>query len=158
MSLPANYTTGQSFTAAEEDAVETAVNADTNELSGASSGVILLNPTITGYTETIQSVGTVTTTKTLPAVSNGTVLTATLTASTACVFTMPAVVAGKSTSFVLLLKQAATTGGGTATFTGVKWPSSGTPVQTSTAATMDSYTFISDGTEWYGSYNQGYTP
>lgn len=112
--------------------------------------------TVTGYTETLNALGTVTSSKTIPALSNGTVLTATLTASTACTFTMPSVAAGQS--FVLLLKQAASTGGGTAVFTGVKWNSLGTPTQTATAATMDIYTFVSDGTDWYGSYSQGYTP
>jgi hypothetical protein len=70
---------------------------------------------------------------------------------------MPAVASSKS--FVVMLKQAATTGNGTATFTGVKWPVwSGVPVVTSTAGTMDIFTFISDGTNWYGTPSQGYTP
>ena len=72
------------------------------------------NPTITDYIETVSAIGTVTTASTL-SLSSGTVLTATLTASTACTFTMPTATAGKS--FVLLLKQAASTGNGTATFT-----------------------------------------
>ncbi len=154
MTLPANWAANQSFTATAENNVEVAANAATNQLSGASGGVTLSAPTITGYTETVQVVGTVTTTKTLPALSGGTVMTATLTASTACTFTMPAVAAGQS--FVLLLKQAAVTGAGTATFTSVKWSITGTPTQTTTAATLDIYTFISDGTDWYGSYAQGY--
>jgi hypothetical protein len=155
MSLPDNWTSGQSFTAAAENAVEAAANLSTNQLSGAASGVTLLAPTITGYTESVVTIGTVGATKTLSLVS-GTVLTATLTASTATTFTMPTKVAGQS--FVLLLKQAVTTGGGTATFTGVKWNATGAPTQTATAATMDIYSFISDGTDWYGSYAQGYTP
>lgn len=120
------------------------------------TSLALTTPTVTGYTETVNALGTVTSSKTIPALSNGTVLTATLTASTACTFTMPTATAGQS--FVLLLKQAATTGGGTATFTSVKWNTSGTPTQTSTAATMDIYTFVSDGSDWYGSYSQGYVP
>jgi hypothetical protein len=56
------------------------------------------------------------------------------------------------------LKQAATTGNGTATFTGVKWNSAGAPTITATAGKMDILTFVSDGTNWYGSYSQGYTP
>lgn len=155
MSLPDNWTTGESFTAAAENAVEAAVNIDTNLLNGTAAGAILLNPTITGYTESVVSVGTVTTASTL-SLATGTVLAATLTASTACTFTMPTKVAGKS--FILLLKQAATTGAGTATFTGVKWSGLGTPTQTATAATMDIYTFVSDGTDWYGTYMQGFTP
>jgi hypothetical protein len=113
------------------------------------------NPTITDYIETVSAIGTVTTASTL-SLSSGTVLTATLTASTACTFTMPTATAGKS--FVLLLKQAATTGNGTATFTGVKFNSFGAPVITATAGKMDILTFVADGTNWYGTYSQGYTP
>ena len=113
------------------------------------------NFTPVSYTETVTVVGTVTTTSTL-SIAAGTVLTATLTASTACTFTMPTATAGKS--FILLLKQAATTGNGTATFTSVKWNSAGAPTITATAGKMDILTFVADGTNWYGSYSQGYTP
>jgi hypothetical protein len=113
------------------------------------------NPTVTNYTEAVVVIGTVTTTNTI-ALTTGTVQTATLTASTACTFTMPTATAGKS--FVLLLKQAATTGNGTATFTSVKWGTAGAPTITATAGKMDILTFIADGTNWYGSAAQGYTP
>jgi len=113
------------------------------------------NPTVTNYIETLQAVGTVGASSTL-ALTTGTVLTATLTASTACTFTMPTAAAGKS--FVLLLKQAASTGNGTATFTGVKWGTAGAPTITATAGKMDILTFIADGTNWYGAIAQGYTP
>lgn len=113
------------------------------------------NPTITNYVESVVAIGTVTTTNTI-ALTNGTVQTATLTASTACTFTMPTATAGKS--FILLLKQAATTGNGTATFTGVKWGTAGAPTISATAGKMDILTFVSDGTNWYGSIAQGYTP
>ena len=115
----------------------------------------LTNPTVTNYVETLQAIGTVGASSTL-ALTNGTVLTATLTASTACTFTMPTATAGKS--FVLLLKQAASTGNGTATFTSVKWGTSGAPTITATAGKMDILTFVADGTNWYGSIAQGYTP
>jgi hypothetical protein len=113
------------------------------------------NPTVTNYIESVVAIGTVTSSNTI-ALTNGTVQTATLTASTACTFTMPANVAGKS--FVLLLKQAASTGNGTATFTGVKFGTAGAPTITATAGKMDILTFIADGTNWYGSAVQGYTP
>jgi hypothetical protein len=113
------------------------------------------NPTITNYVESVVSIGTVTTSNTL-SLTNGTVQTATLTASTACTFTMPTATAGKS--FILLLKQAAATGNGTATFTGVKFNSVGAPTITATAGKMDILSFVADGTNWYGSYTQGYTP
>lgn len=123
-------------------------------VTGLTSPVIN-NPTVTNYVETVVVIGTVTSSSTL-SLTNGTVQTATLTASTACTFTMPTATAGKS--FVLLLKQAAVTGNGTATFTGVKFGSAGAPTITAAAGKMDILTFIADGTNWYGSIAQGYTP
>jgi len=128
----------------------------TNIVNDASGNVAIgANLTPVSYTETVTAIGAVTTASTL-SISAGTVLTATLTASTACTFTMPTATAGKS--FILLLKQAATTGNGTATFTSVKWNSAGAPTITATAGKMDILTFVADGTNWYGSYSQGYTP
>lgn len=115
----------------------------------------LTNPTVTNYVESVVAIGTVSSSHTL-ALTSGTVQTATLTASTACTFTMPTATAGKS--FILLLKQAASTGNGTATFTGVKWSSNGTPTMSATAGKMDIFSFVSDGTNWYGNVTQGYTP
>jgi hypothetical protein len=115
----------------------------------------LTNPTVTNYVESVVAIGTVTTAHTL-VLTSGTVQTATLTASTACTFTMPTATAGKS--FILLLKQAASTGNGTATFTGVKYSVAGTPTVTATAGKMDIFSFVADGTNWYGNVTQGYTP
>ena len=115
----------------------------------------LENPTVQNYVESVVAIGTVSSSHTL-ALTNGTVQTATLTASTACTFTMPTATAGKS--FVLLLKQAASTGNGTATFTGVKFGTAGAPTITAAAGKMDILTFVADGTNWYGSIAQGYTP
>jgi hypothetical protein len=126
-----------------------------NDLTQTLTAKTLTNPAITNYVETVVAIGTVTSSNTI-ALTNGTVQTATLTASTACTFTMPTATAGKS--FVLLLKQAAATGNGTATFTGVKWGTAGAPTITATAGKMDILTFIADGTNWYGSAAQGYTP
>lgn len=123
--------------------------------SDSLTATTLINPTLQNYTEAVVVVGTVTTAKTL-SLTNGTVQTATLTASTACTFTMPTATAGKS--FLLLLKQAATTGNGTATFAGVKWDAGGAPTITATAGKMDILTFTADGTNWYGSALQGFTP
>jgi hypothetical protein len=113
------------------------------------------NPTVTNYVESVVAIGTVSSSHTI-ALTNGTVQTATLTASTACTFTMPTATAGKS--FILLLKQAASTGNGTATFTGVKFGTAGAPTITAAAGKMDILTFVADGTNWYGSIAQGYTP
>jgi hypothetical protein len=115
----------------------------------------LTNVTVNAYIEGVVAIGTVTTSNTLE-ITSGTVLTATLTASTACTFTMPTATAGKS--FILLLKQAATTGGGTAIFTNVKFNGAGTPTMTASAGKMDIFSFVADGTNWYGSFSQGYTP
>jgi hypothetical protein len=124
-------------------------------MPGAFDNRGVVNQVVINYAESVVASGTVVATKTL-ALNNGTVQTATLTASTACVFTMPAATAGKS--FILLLKQDATTGSGTATFTNVKWSSAGSPTITAAAGKMDILTFVADGTNWYGSIAQGYTP
>ena len=112
----------------------------------------LTNPTITNYTETLQAVGTVGASSTL-ALTNGTVLTATLTASTPCTFTMPTATAGKS--FILILTQAAS-GMTTATFTSVKWPAGTAPTITATASAVDILSFVSNGSVWYGTASQAF--
>ena len=111
-------------------------------------------PTINGYIEGNSNIGVVVASATL-SIASSTVLTATLTASTACTFTMPPVGAGKS--FVLYLKQAPTTGNGTAAFTGVAWPGGAAPVMTATAARLDIFSFVSDGVKWYGNFTKNYT-
>lgn len=158
-----NTLTGVAGTTATQTLTNKTITFTDNTLTGVAStstaqtltNKTLSNPTVTDYVETVNAIGTVSTASTL-SLSSGTVLTATLTASTACTFTMPTATAGKS--FVLLLKQAASTGNGTATFTGVKWNVIGAPTITATAGKMDILTFVSDGTNWYGSYTQGYTP
>jgi hypothetical protein len=126
------------------------VNTDT-----LTSDLTITNPTIQNYTESVNASGTVGSSATL-SLTSGTVITATLTSATACTFTMPSVAAGKS--FVVLLRQPASGTATTATFTDVKWNSSGAPTITATLGRMDILSFISDGTNWYGSYSQGYTP
>jgi len=143
----ANGGTGQTTLAAASIVTYTGTETLTNKT--------LTNPSVNNYTEGVVAIGTVTSASTI-ALTSGTVQTATLTASTACTFTMPTATAGKS--FVLLLKQAASTGNGTATFTGVKFGTAGAPTITATAGKMDILTFVADGTNWYGSIAQGYTP
>lgn len=111
----------------------------------------LTNPTVTDYTESVVAIGNTGTSKTI-SLTSGTVQTATLTGN--CTFTMPTATAGKS--FVLYLKTGA--GGFTGTFTGVKWDSAGAPTITATANKMDILAFVSDGTNWYGTATQGFTP
>ena len=110
------------------------------------------NVTVTNYIETLQAVGTVGASSTL-ALTTGTVLTATLTASTPCTFTMPTAVAGKS--FILILTQASS-GMTTATFTSVKFPGGTAPTITATASAVDILSFVSNGTNWYGNYAQAF--
>jgi hypothetical protein len=112
----------------------------------------LTNPTVTNYVETLQAVGTVGASSTL-ALTNGTVLTATLTASTPCTFTMPTATAGKS--FILILTQASS-GMTTATFTGVKWPGGTAPTITATASAVDIISFVANGSVWYGNAAQAF--
>jgi hypothetical protein len=106
-------------------------------------------------TEGVVAIGTVVSSHTL-AITSGTVLTATLTASTACTFTMPPATAGKF--FTLYLKQAAATGNGTATFTGVKFSGDTAPTITATAGRMDIISFVADGSMWYASVLPNITP
>ena len=112
----------------------------------------LTNPTVTDYVESVVAIGNTGTSQTI-ALTSGTVQTATLTGN--CTFTMPTATAGKS--FILLLKQDGT-GSRTATFTSVKFNAAGAPTITATANKMDILTFVADGTNWYGSISQGYTP
>ncbi|WP_232786440.1 hypothetical protein [Mycobacteroides chelonae] len=111
----------------------------------------LTNPTVNNFTEGVVAMGNTGTSKTID-LTSGTIQTATLTGN--CTFTMPTATTGKS--FTLLLKTGA--GSFTATFTGVKWGTAGAPTITAAASKMDVLTFFADGTNWYGSAVQGYTP
>jgi hypothetical protein len=113
------------------------------------------NLTVATYTETVTSEATVAAAATL-SIELGTILVAKLTSATPCTFTMPAVVAGKS--FLLLLKQPDSGTATTATFTDVKWSAVGAPIITATVGKMDILSFVCDGTYWYGTIVQGFTP
>jgi len=65
---------------------------------------------------------------------------------------MPTATAGKS--FILIVSTGA--GGFTGTFTSVKWPSNTAPTLTTTASRWDILTFVADGTNWYGAFQQAY--
>jgi hypothetical protein len=111
----------------------------------------LTNPAINNYVEGVVAIGNSSTAQTL-LLTSGTFQTCTLTGN--CTFTMPTNVAGKS--FILLLKTGA--GSFTSTFTSVKWPAGTAPTITTTAAKMDVLNFFADGTNWYGTFVQNYTP
>lgn len=81
------------------------------------------------------------------ALTNGTIQTITLDQA-ATTLTFPANDAGKS--FLLIIKQDGT-GSRTITWdTDVKWPSGTAPTLTATASKADVFSFVCDGTYWYG--------
>jgi hypothetical protein len=111
----------------------------------------LTNPSINDYTEGVTAIGNSGTTQTL-SLTAGTVQTVTMTGN--CTFTMPTATAGKS--FILIATQDGT-GSRTATFTSVKFPNGAAPTLTTTATTgRDILTFVSDGTNWYGTIAQAF--
>ena len=119
--------------------------------SGVISSGLIVNGNLTfdSFTESVVAIGNSSTSKTID-LTSGTVQTCTLTGN--CTFTMPTATAGKS--FTLFLNSGA--GNYTATFTGVRWADSAIPTATIIASKVDIYSFISDGTYWYGSFSQNY--
>ena len=117
------------------------------------SNKTLVNPTVRQYTESIVEIGTVTSAHTFD-LTNGSLQIATLTANTLCTFTMPTVSVG--TSFLCIIKQPSVTGGGTAAFTGVKWQGGEAPIVTGEVDKIDLFSFLYDGTNWYGAKAQDY--
>jgi len=116
-----------------------------------STAMVLTNPTVTNYVESVVAIGNSGTTQTL-SLTNGTVQTVTMTGN--CTFTMPTATAGKS--FILITTQDGT-GSRTAVFTSVKWPSGTAPTLTTTATTgVDILTFVANGTSWFGTYAQAF--
>ena len=101
------------------------------------------------YIEGVVAIGNSGTSKTI-SLASGTFQTVTMTGN--CTFTMPTAVAGKS--FILIVSTGA--GGFTGTFTSVKWPSNTAPTLTTTASRWDILSFMSDGTNWYGAFQQAY--
>jgi hypothetical protein len=107
------------------------------------------NLTFDSYTESVVANGNSGTSKTID-LTSGTVHTCTLTGN--CTFTMPTATAGKS--FSIFLNSGS--GNYTASFSGVRWADSAIPTATITASKVDIYSFISDGSFWYGSFSQNY--
>lgn len=82
--------------------------------------------------------------------ANGAFQRVTLTGN--CNFTMPPAVVGRS--FTLQVRTGS--GGFTGAFAGVRWSGNVAPNITTTAGRMDTISFISDGSNWYGSINQNF--
>jgi hypothetical protein len=124
--------------------------------TGSGSLVLAQQPTITAATiagattESVFDIGNSGTAITL-SLANGTFQRVTLTGN--CTFTMPSAVAGQS--FILQVRTGA--GGFTGAFTGVRWSGGVAPIVTTTASRMDIVSFLSDGTNWYGSSNPNFT-
>jgi hypothetical protein len=113
------------------------------------------NTTFKNVTDGVVAIGTVGASHTF-SLAAGTLQTATLTSATAATFTMPTATAGKR--FTLLLRQPSSGTATTATFTGVKWSSGTAPTITATLGRLDIFNFYADGTNWYGTFVQNYTP
>ena len=126
--------------------------------TGSGSLMFNVNPTITNYVETYYNIGTVTSTTTIN-LANGTFQNLTMTSATALTITLPTATAGKS--FILIIRQPAS---GTANAVSwaasppVKWSGGLTPTVTATVAKADIFSFFCDGTNWYGSVVQNFTP
>lgn len=113
------------------------------------------NTAFKNVTDGVVAIGTVGATHTFD-LTNGTLQTATLTDSVAATFTMPTATAGKR--FTLFIQQPASGTPTTATFTGVKWPGGTGPTITATLGRLDIINFYADGTNWYGTFVQNFTP
>lgn len=150
-SLPTNYTSGQVVGPTDMNNITSTINS----VVAGTTQITLTNPLVNGYTEGVVNLGLVTTSCTLD-LTNGTVLIVSLSASTPCVFTMPAPTLGKN--FLLYVRQGTSTGGyGTPVFPAtVRWPAGTVPTPTLSPNRLDIYTFFSDGINWYGSYQQNY--
>jgi len=162
---PAMLTTGgPSWTSGGDVTVTGDITVTGNDIKSSSATAITMsganvamqgNTEFKNYTEGVVAIGTVGASHTFD-LTNGTVQTATLTSGTAATFTMPTATAGKS--FVFLVKQPASGSTTTATFTGVKWSGGTAPTITATLGRLDVISFFADGTNWYGSFIQNFTP
>jgi hypothetical protein len=108
----------------------------------------LTNPTITNYTETRYS-ATITGNAITLDLTNGTFQTIT-TMVGANAITLPAVASGKSLTVQILYASTPTTLTFATPSGSLKWPGGTTPTPTLTNTKYDFYTFVSDGTNWYG--------
>jgi hypothetical protein len=162
---PAMLTTGgPSWTSGGDVTVTGDLTVTGNDIKSSTATAITMsgadvlmqgNTTFKNITDGVVAIGTVGAAHTFD-LTNGTLQTATLTSATAATFTMPTATAGKR--FTLLIKQPASGSTTTATFTGVKWPAGTGPTITATLGRLDIINFVADGTNWYGTFSQNFTP
>jgi hypothetical protein len=129
-----------------------------NPITGTSSVVMntspiittpsIINSTITNYTET-RYAATVTGNAITLDLANGTFQTIT-TMVGANAITLPAVASGKSLTVQILYASTPTTLTFASPSGSLKYPNGATPTPTLTNGKYDFYTFVSDGTNWYG--------
>ena len=113
-----------------------------------SSSPSLTNPTFTNYTET-RYAATITGNAITLDLANGTFQTIT-TMVGANAITLPAVASGKSLTVQILYASTPTTLTFAAPSGSLKYPGGTTPTPTLTNTKYDFYSFVSDGTNWYG--------
>jgi len=162
---PAMLTTGgPSWTSGGDVTVTGDLTVTGNDIKSSTATAITMsgadvamqgNTTLKNVTDGVVAIGTVGAAHTFN-LTNGTLQTATLTSGTAATFTMPTATAGKR--FQFLIKQPASGSTTTATFTGVKWPGGTGPTITATLGRLDIISFVADGTNWYGTFSQNFTP
>lgn len=162
---PAMLTTGgPSWNASGDLVVGGDLTVTGNDIKSSSATAITMsgadvsmqgNTAFKNVTDGVVAIGTVGASHTFD-LTNGTLQTATLTSATAATFTMPTATAGKR--FTLLIRQPSSGTATTATFTGVKWSGGTAPTITATLARLDIINFYADGTNWYGTFVQNYTP
>jgi hypothetical protein len=156
LEVPAVTTGVASFlTAPTSENLAAAVTDET----GTGSLVFGTSPTISGATisgatkESPFNIGNSGTSVPL-SLANGTFQQVTLTGN--CTFTMPTAVSGSSFTLQIFTGNGSFTG----TFTGiapVRWQGAISPTLTTTPSRVDIASFLSDGTNWYGSIAQNYT-
>jgi len=141
---------GTTFTVSGTTAVTLPTTGTLATLDGAETftSKTLTNPTITNYTET-RFAATVTGNAITLNLTNGTFQTIT-TMVGANAITLPAVASGKSLTVQVLYASTPTTLTFATPSGTLKWPGGTTPTPTLTNTKYDFYTFISDGTNWYG--------
>jgi phage-related tail fiber protein len=108
----------------------------------------LINPTITNYTETFYAGGTGSSYSVN--LANGTIHNFTINAT--ATITIPTVTGNAGKSFTVLTTYTGAYGlsWAVATSGSIKWPSGSTPTPTSVSGKYDLWTFVCDGTYWYG--------